>query len=242
MHRGPPHCGARARPRSPASPFGSPAIGTLTRATVPAWFASTIGCPKIGLLASSFSEQGKRPLDHGCVDLSGDGDLDWVSRLLRELLFEEEIALLRLEAVGQRRRPGGACVECEHGGGEREQQAGGENDAQDGAAHHPVDDCPPDAPLPARLLGGEVRRKVCEASSRGLRAERERRGRSVDAAITETIATRSRPRRGSGIVLGTSRSPSIASTNAIPLKERLGRRHPRFRSHRVSLAPHAFLP
>jgi len=43
-------------------------------------------------------------------------------------------------------------------------------------------------------------------------------GSSVSAAITETIPTRIAPAaRERKIVLGTSRSPSIASTKAIPL-------------------------
>jgi hypothetical protein len=57
-------------------------------------------------------------------------------------------------AVGQRRRPRGARVEREHRGREREQQAGGDHEARDGAAHDPVDDRAPEAALTARLLGG----------------------------------------------------------------------------------------
>ena len=87
------------------------------------------------------------------TDLPGDGDLDRLGRLLRELLSQEEVALLRLEAVGQRARPRGARVECEHGCGEREQQAGGEHEADDGAAHDPMDDRAPETALATRLLG-----------------------------------------------------------------------------------------
>ena len=128
-------------------------MGTVTRTTVPASFASTTGSPKIGRRASSSSRLSQSAFHGGPADVSGDGDLDRLGRFLRKLLAEEEVALLRLEAIGQRRGPGGARVEREHRGRKREQQADGDDEAGDGAAHDPGDDRPPEAALPARLLG-----------------------------------------------------------------------------------------
>ena len=125
----------------------------MTRATVPASFASTVGSPKIGAARELLLEPGQSAFRGRPADVSGDRDVDRLRRLLRKLLAEEKVALLRLEAVGQRRRARGTGVEREHGGREREQQAGGEHEARDGAAHDPMDDCAPEAALPARLLG-----------------------------------------------------------------------------------------
>ena len=75
-------------------------------------------------------EPGQSALHGRPADVPGDRDLDRLGRLLRKLLAEQEVALLRLEAVGQRRRPRGARVEREHRRREREQQAGGEHEAQ----------------------------------------------------------------------------------------------------------------
>jgi hypothetical protein len=98
-------------------------------------------------------EPGQSAFHGGPADVSGDRDVDGLGRLPRKLLAEEEVALLRLEAVGQRRRPRGARVERENRRGEHDKQAGGEDEARDGAAHDPVDDRAPEAALPACVLG-----------------------------------------------------------------------------------------
>ena len=123
------------------------------RTTVPASLLSTVGSPKIERRASSCSSR-VSALHGRPIDVASDRDLDRLGRLLRELLAQEEVTLLRLEAVGQRRRPRRAGVERKHGRGEREQQAGGEHEAQHGAAHDAPDDRAPEAALPACLLGG----------------------------------------------------------------------------------------
>ena len=126
-------------------------------------------------------EPGQSAFHGGPADVSGDRDVDRLGRLLRKLLAEEEVALLRLEAVGQRRRPRGAGVEREHRGREREQQAGGEHEARDGAAHDPMDDRAPEAALPARLLGrapeeGDAKRIHAVAEQREDGGEQRQRG------------------------------------------------------------------
>src|SRR4029453_9122847 len=97
-------------------------------------------------------EPGHSGFHGGPTDVSGDRDLDRLGRLPRELLAEQKVALLRLEAVGQSRRPRGPRVEREHRTREGEQQACGDHKARDGAAHDPLDYRAPEAALPARPL------------------------------------------------------------------------------------------
>ena len=125
----------------------------MTLATVPASVRLDYRLSDDRTACELLLEPGQSAFHGRPADVSDDGDLDRLGRLLRKLLPEEEIALLRFEAVGQRRRPRGARVECEHGGREREQQADGEYEAGDGAAHDKVDDRAPEAALLARLLG-----------------------------------------------------------------------------------------
>ena len=76
----------------------------------------------------------------------------------------------------------------------------------------------PETALATRLLGRASEEGMRSAFTRST-SNASTAGSSVGAAITETIPTRIAPAaRLRKIVLGTSSSPSIASTNATPLK------------------------
>ena len=88
-----------------------------------------------------------------------------------KLLAEKEVALLRPKRSGSVAAPRRARFEREHGRGEREQQACGEHQARDGAAHDPVDDRAPEAALPA----GARRRVREERNAKRIHAVAEQR-------------------------------------------------------------------